>query len=111
VWPRSGFASRAAGGFTRTRSRHTTMNDVITPDPPSRGRVDTLLAPAWTSWWLVAAGFVTGCGSPSDGTSDNVMTEARHVHYHVHGAGVDHGHTHPDFVNGGHTHEHGNHDR
>lgn len=87
------------------------MTSATAPDRESPARPDAVVAPAWMAWWLVAAGLVTGCGSPSNRMSDNVMTEARHAHYHVHGAGVDHGHTHPDFANGGHTHEHGNHDR
>ena len=58
---------------------------------------------------LVAVAFVMGCGSSPNTPNDKVMTDARHSHYHVHGAGIDHGHTHPEFVNGGHTHEHGDH--
>jgi hypothetical protein len=59
---------------------------------------------------VIAAVGLVGCSPATSSTADDpVMTETRHVHYHVHAPGIDHGHTHTDFVAGGHTHEHEGH--
>lgn len=49
---------------------------------------------------------VGGCGG-SDTSSEAIMVEALHSHYHVHAVDAAHEHTHPgNSVFGGHEHSH-----
>ena len=51
----------------------------------------------------------SGACSPRSDNDGTVMTEAAHIHHHVHAPDVSHGHTHDDFPTGAHTHEHAGH--
>jgi hypothetical protein len=59
-------------------------------------------------WRAIAAGllalFAGGCGR--NDTSEPIMLESTHSHYHVHAVDASHQHSHADGAMVGHVHSH-----
>lgn len=57
---------------------------------------------------LLACGIAVnaGGGCSTQESSQPVMVEPSHQHYHIHASDVEHDHQHQDFQAGGHSHGH-----